>query len=131
MRFRVFMMLLMAAVTTASGQKKNDKKAPEIELMEATAHRQDGNITIDGKVRNCGEKPIKKLVLLFDFMDGNQQVLTTRKDSTEQEVLAPGEEAEFHSQVPEPPRATHFQINFEDGGGKYLRVVKNGPFAIE
>lgn len=131
MRFRVFILLLLAGVGIVSGQKKKEPKPPEIELLEASAHRQGENIAIDGKVRNCGDKPIKKLVLLFDFLDTDKQVLTTRKDSTEQELLAPGEEVEFHSQVPEPPRAALFQINFEDGGGKYLRVMKNGPFPIE
>lgn len=118
---------------TALGQKKGkEPKPPEVELIEATAHRQNGTVMVDAKVRNCGEKPIKSLVLLIDFVaSDHKQVITTKRGNIQEEVLDPGDEAEFHAQIEDPSRATEFQINFEDGGGRYLRAVKTGPFPIE
>jgi hypothetical protein len=127
MRFAVlscaFVSLLVCAPLTAQ-RKGKQEKPPEIELIEGSARRQTGNILVDGKIRNCGEKPIKNLVIYFHFFDADRQEITTRKGGVDQDILAPGDEAEFHAQVEEPPRATYYRIDFEDGGGKYLRPAK-------
>jgi hypothetical protein len=120
----VFVLLALALAPADAQKKSGQSKPPEIEVIEITVRRQEGNITADGKVRNCGEKPIKSLNILFDFLDSDRSPLTTQRAIIEEEVLAPGDEAEFHAQVPEPPRATHFRVNFEDGGGKWLRPKK-------
>jgi len=48
---------------------------------------------VDGRVRNSGEKPIKQLMLVFDFMAPGKQVITTQKGAIDEELLAPGQEA--------------------------------------
>ena len=125
--------LFLTLPFTAFGQKKaKESKQPEVELLEATAHRQEGTITIDARVKNCGPKPIKSLQIIIDFIaPDHKQVITTKRGSIEAEVLDPGEEADFHAQIEDPSRATEFQINFEDGSAKYLRAVKTGPFPID
>jgi hypothetical protein len=117
----------------AFGQKKGkEAKPPEVELLEATAHRQEGNVIVDARVKNVGDKPIKVLRLLIDFVaPDHKQVITTKRGRIEAEMLDPGEEADFHAQIEDPSRATEFLINFEDGNGKYLRAEKTGPFPIE
>ena len=128
---RLFALSVLAIL--AFGQKKGkEAKPPEVELLEATAHRQEGIVSIDARVKNCGEKRIKSLQIIVDFVGpDHKQVITTKRGSIEAEVLEPGEEAEFHAQVEDSPRATEFQISFEDGGAKYLRAVKTGPFPID
>ena len=130
---RAYWTLFLALSVTALGQKKGKEgKPPEVELLEATAHRQEGIISIDARVKNCGEKPIKTLQIIIDFIaPDHKQVITTKRGSIEAEVLDPGEEAGFHAQIEDPSRATEFQISFEDGGAKYLRAAKTGPFPID
>jgi len=87
---------------------------------------------VDARVKNCGEKPIKALQLILDFVaSDHKQVITTKRGGIDAEMLDPGEEAEFHAQLEDQVRATEFQVNFEDGNGKYLRAEKTGPFPIE
>ena len=130
---RAYWTLLLALPLTALGQKKGKGgKPPEVELLEAAAHRQEGIISIDARVKNCGEKPIKGLQILIDFVaPDHKQVITTKRGAIEAEVLDPGEEADFHARIEDPSRATEFRINFEDGGAKYLRAVNTGPFPID
>ncbi len=130
---RACSILFLALPGNVFGQKKGkDGKPPEVELLEATAHRQEGIVSIVARVKNCGPKPIKTLQIIFDFIaPDHKQVITTKRGSIDAEVLEPGEEAEFHAQMEDPPRATEFQIRFEDGGAKYLRAENTGPFPID
>src|SRR5438093_423894 len=81
--------------------------------------------------RISGEKPIKQLTLLFDFMAPGRQVITTQKAAIDEERLEPGKEAVFHMELNDPPRSVEFQINAADGSGRELRIAKAGPFPIE
>ncbi|MEO8128646.1 MAG: hypothetical protein ABJF23_25105 [Bryobacteraceae bacterium] len=125
--------IFLALPVAAFGQKKGKAgKQPEVELLEAAAHRQEGIISIDARVKNCGEKPIKSLQIIIDFVaPDHKQVITTKRGAIEAEVLEPGEEADFHARIEDPSRATEFRINFEDGGDKYLRGMNTGPFPID
>lgn len=116
-------------VNTTAAEKKH--KPPEVEILEASAHRGESDISVDGRLRNSGEKPIKELTLLFDFMAPGRQVITTQKGTIDEEVLEPGKEAVFHMELNAPPRSVEFQINAQDGSGRDLRVAKAGPFTIE
>src|SRR5258708_33662467 len=114
--------ILLFAVLAFGQKKGKEAKPPEVELLEATAHRQEGNVIVDARVKNVGDKPIKALRLLIDFIaPDHKQVITTKRGRIDPEMLDPGEEADFHAQIEDPSRATEFQINFEDGNGKYLR----------
>lgn len=125
--------LFLTVPLSALGQKKaKDSKPPEVELVEAAAHRQEGIVSIDAQVKNCGQKPIKTLQIIIDFIGpDHKQVITTKRGSIEAEVLEPGEEADFHARIEDPSRATEFRISFEDSSAKYLRAVKTGPFPID
>ena len=125
--------LFFALSAAAIGQKKSKEgKTPEVELLEAAAHRQEGIVSLNARVRNCGEKPIKALQIIVDFLaPDHKQVITTKRGKIDAEVLDPGEEADFQAQIEDPPRATEFQISFEDGGAKNLRALQTGPFPID
>ena len=122
-------LVLALVVGSVAAQKK--KKPPDVEVLEASAHRGEVKISVDGRLRNSGEKPIKELTLSFDFLAPGNQMVTTETGAIEEEVLEPGKEAAFHMESSAPPRAVAFQINAADGSGRQLRVAKSGPFPIE
>ena len=118
----------MAAALPAADKKK---KAADVEIVESAAHRTDGQITIDGKVRNSSEKPIKGLILLFDFMAPGKAVVTTQRGGIEEEVLAPGKEATFRVALTDPVRAVEYRYNATDEAGRDLRVGNGEARPIE
>jgi hypothetical protein len=120
---------LALAVGMVGAEKKH--KPPDVQILEASAHRGESDISVDGRLRNSGEKPIKELTLLFDFMAPGRQVITTQKGTIDEAVLDPGKEAAFHMELNAPPGSVEFQINAQDGSGRDLRVAKPGPFTIE
>ena len=123
--------ILVVALAVASAAADKKKKPPDVEVMEASAHRGEVKVSVDGRVRNSSEKPIKQLMLVFDFMAPGKQVITTQKGAIDEELLAPRQEAVFHMELNAPPRSVEFQINASDGSGRELRVAKSGPFPIE
>ena len=126
---------LLASVAMLSplvAQKKNaEKKSPEVHLLEATAQVEDQRINIDGRVRNTGEKPIRKLNFIFEMLDSDRKVLTRQQGQIDEDVLDPGDEAVFRAQIAWHARAVWFRVEFEDGGGRELMAANTGPFVIE
>ena len=122
--------LLAILVFALSGADKK-KKPPDITVLECKSRRGNGQITFDGKVRNTGERTIHGLVLLFDFLSNDKELLTTLKGPVEDDVLEPGSESTFHLESDEPPRAVRYRLGAVDQGGRDLRLSNTGPFAIE
>src|SRR5437867_9144106 len=54
---QIILVFALALSSTAAEKKK--KKAPDIEIVEVSAHRGESKISLDGRLRNTGEKPIK------------------------------------------------------------------------
>jgi hypothetical protein len=117
---------LAGALTAA-----DKKKAPDVEIVEATAHRGEANISVEGRLKNTGEKPIKQLILSFTFFAPGKQPLTTQKAEIDEELLAKGQESSFRMELQAPPRSVEFTVDATDSGGHYLRVSNTGPFPIE
>jgi len=122
-------LILALAVIPTSAQKKH--KPPDLEVLEATAHRGEDKVSVDGRVRNSGEKPIKELTLLFNFLAPRKEAIATEKGAIDEELLEPGNVASFHMEANAPPRAVQFEIDAQDGSGRELRVANAGPFTIE
>jgi hypothetical protein len=131
MRLWLLVVLVAGTLTSAPAQKKKAPKPPEVEVTEAMAQRQEGRVSLDVRLRNCGEKPIRKLVLLFDFLDAGNKVVTTKKGGIDQDILAPGEDVEFHGQVEDNSRAVAIRARFEDADERDLRLVKDITVTIE
>jgi hypothetical protein len=124
-------LVLLAILSVALVGADKKKKPPDLTIIEATARRNADIIALDGRVRNTGEKPIRGLILLFDFMAPGKQVISTEKGPVEDEAIQPGQESSFHLETNAPPRAVHFQLNAVDHNGRDLRVQNAGPFAID
>jgi hypothetical protein len=120
---------LLLACSLVSADKKY--RGPELEIVQAKAHRSEGLVIIDGRVRNCGVRPIEGLVVIFDFMAPGKAVITTQKIEIDEEVLEPGQESALHVQLNDPVRAVSFQLQAIDRDARDLRVAKPGPYPIE
>ncbi len=121
----------MFALCLGGADKPKNHKTADVEILEVAARRNDDNITLDGRLRNTGEKAIRGLVLSFDFKAPDGTVITTQHGSAEDDDLAPKAETSFHMQLANPPRAVTFQINALDEGQRSLRVANGGHLAIE
>lgn len=112
--------------------RKKPEKPPDIVVVETTARRDNGRVALDGKVRNAGERPIERLVLYFDFTAPGGGVVTRPKTQLETEVLQPGEEAEYHTEMVDPVRAVEFRVSLaQDSKKRDLRIANPGPFPVE
>ncbi len=132
MILRRALLALMVPMLVGAGEKKPKPKPPAVEVLEAAAKRTtEGTIELDGRVRNCGEKPIEGLVLLFNMLAPGDEIVTRQRGRVEQDVVEPGEEVEFHWQMREPPRAVRFRVGAADGREMELPVQKSGPYPIE
>lgn len=131
MKFGIPVLLALAILLCAEDKKRKPSKGPEIELIEATCQRSGGRVLLDGRLRNTSDRPLQKIVLRFRFMAPGNQVIASKNGPLDEPLLEPGDEAEFHMQVPSPARAVSFDVNAEEGSGRELRMDRNGPFAIE
>ena len=132
MGVRLCYFILLASLWSPGAPRRNRDKPPEVEVFEASARRMEGQVNVDARVRNCGEKPIKRLMVLFDFMDPDRQVITTKRwEDEEHEALDPGDDVQIRARVVDPVRAVEIQLRFEDAEGRGLRPKESKPFPIE
>jgi len=131
MRRALWLLVALAPLWCVGAQKRKAPRPPEVRVIEVTAHRSEGLITVDGRVANCGLKPIVKLTLVFHFRTTDRQVITTQRGVVEQGELAPGEESEFHWQMRDHARAVDFTIEAVDGPGRDFLVENPGPYPVE
>ncbi|MGH9722528.1 MAG: hypothetical protein ACRD8O_20140 [Bryobacteraceae bacterium] len=130
--FGLLILIVIGAVPGApQARKGKTPKPPDLEVVECSAHRSDGKIAVDGRVRNSGARPIRGLVLIFDFIATGRAVITTQKGSVDEEVLEPGKESVFRMALTDPVRAVEIRVNAVDRNGRELNVAKAGPFPIE
>jgi hypothetical protein len=129
---RLLAALLMLASLLYSQDKKSKKpKPPDLQIVSVAVHRTSEGISIDGKLKNSGLKPLSGVVLLIDFLAPGKEVLTTKNGPVEAELLAVGDETDFRLQINDQPRAVHIRFNAADKDKRDLRVENSGPFTIE
>jgi hypothetical protein len=119
---------LCAFAAQTQGSKK---KPPDIEVLEARARRDNGRITVDGRVRATAAKPLRDLVLVFDFLSAEGGVVSSEKTQVEEYVLQPQQEASYGAVTTDPARAVRYAIRAFSGKDRQLRVANAGPFVIE
>jgi hypothetical protein len=108
------------------------KKGPDLEVTETTARVEDRRINIDGTLRNLTPRPIKKLMVFYEVLDSDRNVLTKQNGLTEAgNTLEPGEETTFHAQIAWHARSISLRLSFEDASGRELRAENMGPFPID
>jgi len=128
-RFFLLAAVILSLCAPATGQRK--KKAPDVEVMETRARRDEGKITLDGRVRFTGERPARGLVIVFDFLSPERKVVTSQKTQLADDVVRAGLEASYQTVLVDPVRAVSYQVRAFDAGERDLHVANPGPYPIE
>jgi len=123
--------LLALTLILNAGALQKPKKPADVELLESKVVREPTRITVDGKIRVTGEKPLRGLVLYFDFRSPEKEVVTTQKAVITEDTVEAGYEGVFHSEMADAARAVRYTIRAFDIHEKELRLVNTGPFPIE
>lgn len=131
MRGLALVLWIAVICAVAADRPQKGKKPPDVQILEAKARRVEDKVSVDGKVKAAGEKPIHGLVLAFDFLDHDNAVLTTEKDEISDDAVNPGDSPAFHAETFNPPGSIKFKIRAFDSGDKELRIANPGPFIIE
>jgi len=121
-----FLALILCVCALAVAQRR-----PDVQVIEAKAHRiEDGKIALDGRVK-VGDKPLKGLVIIFDFLSSEGETLTSQKIAADEDELDRGEESSFHAVTMNPPGAIRIRLRAFDSADRQLRIGNAGPFVIE
>ncbi len=128
---KVLLLLLAALALPGLGSAQRKQKPPEVEVLEAKARREGDRILVDGRLRVSAEKPLRGVVVIFDLMAPESNVVGTQKAVLDDQLVRPGEERSWHSETSEHVRAVRFRIRASDAGDRELRVGNAGPFPIE
>ena len=118
--------LLFLAVFAAVAQKKAD-----VQILETKAVREGANISVDGRVRITAEKPLRGLVIVFDFRSPEKAIVTSQKAVIDEDTLEAGREGVFHSEMADSARAVRYTVRAFDNHEKELRVANPGPYPVE
>jgi len=128
MRFWGIAVALVAVLAVA---QQKPRKPADVRVLETRARREENKITVDGKVRVTGEKPLRGLVVIFDFRSPEREVVTTQKTTVEEDTLENGREGSYHVEMADAARAVSYTIRAFDFHEKELRAENTGPFPIE
>ena len=128
---RIFLLaaVILSLCASAPGQRK--KKPGEVEVLETKARRVDGKITLDGRVRFTSEKPTRGLVMVFDFLSPEHEVVTSQQTQVADGVVRAGQEASYQTELVDPVRAISYRIRAVGASERDLRVANPGPYPIE
>jgi hypothetical protein len=127
MRFIAFTCAVLCLCSFALAQRRAD-----VQVLEAKGRRiEEGKVAVDGRVKVTSEKPLKGLVIVFDFLSTEGETLTSQKTQVEDDVLPRGEEPSFHAVTLNPPGSVRFRLRAFDNADRELRVGNAGPFTIE
>jgi hypothetical protein len=127
----VLIVIGIACLCAFAGNQKGRKKPPDIEVLESHVRRDTDEIKLDGRVRNTGEKPLRGLVVVFDFLSPEGGVVSSERTEAAEDVLGPGQESSYRAVTGDPPRAVRYSIRAFDAAERELRVANSGPFTIE
>jgi len=129
---RLFALTLLPLLAMAGGfGKQKTPKPPSLEVREFTAKRTtEKTVEIDGSIRNCGDKTLRKVVLHFKILDPDGEVLTTQRGALEGDALDPGEESEFHWRMRDHARGVAVLVEASSRGIE-APVASPGPYTIE
>jgi hypothetical protein len=123
--------MALALVTAGALAQPKPKKPADVRVVETVARREESKITLDGKVRVTGEKPLRGLVIVFDFRSPEHEVVTAQKTTVDEATLENGREGSYHVEMADAARAVSYTVRAFDFHEKELRVDNQGPFPIE
>jgi hypothetical protein len=127
MRLILAACLGLTLCAVAAAQRK-----PDVQVLECHARRvEEGRVSVDARVKVTSGKPLKGLVIFFDFLSSEGDPLISSKVEADEDELRPGDESSFHAATINPPGAIRFKVHAQDGAGRDLRIGNAGPYTIE
>ena len=128
---RVILCGLLVAISVCTHAQDKKKKPPDVQVVETKGRRDEGRVMLDGKVRVTAEKPLKGLVVVFDFISPEHAVISSEKTMVDEDLMSHGAEGVYHAETRDPVRAVQYKIRAFDKNERELRVDNDGPFIIE
>lgn len=129
---RLFFLLAPLVVALAFGAQRKPSKRPQVEILRLAAARQtDRTLTIDGRLKYSGEKPVTDLALVLNLLAPGNEIVSSERGVVGEGELEPGQEAEFHFETRDNPRAVRVRVGAQDHSENEVAVVKPGPYTIE
>lgn len=126
-----FLALALTLLSLTAPAQQKPKKPADVRVLETRARREEGKINVDGKVKVTGEKPLRGLVVVFDFRSPEKQVVTTQKTTVDEDLLENGREGAYHVEMVDAARAVTYTMRAFDIHDRELRLENMGPFSIE
>lgn len=74
--------LLLAAGSLLAFAPQKAKKPADVEILETKVARDAGRISVDGRVKVTAEKPLRGLILIFDFRSRKRKLSPPRSPSS-------------------------------------------------
>src|SRR5215471_11088221 len=87
MWMRLFISGLLVAVCLCGFSQDRKKKPPDIEVVESKAHRTEDRVKLDGRVKVTAEKPLRGLIIIFDFISPEHAVISSEKTTVEEDAM--------------------------------------------
>ena len=131
MRVLVAASVMLATLLCFGQEKRKSTKPADVAVIEASVHRSDGKVALEGRVENRSAKTINGLTLYFDFIGTDGQVISTKRSPVDEDVLQPGGESSFHFETADPVRAVEYRIRGTEASGRDLRVEPSQAKPIE
>lgn len=125
-----WVLLLLATACLCVQGADNKKKPADIQVVEIKAIRDQDQVSLDGRVRVTSLKPVKRLIIQFDYLADGRKIVSSKRMSADEEELLPGDETAFNVQSECPPKAFEFVVKAYRGDGDLLTVENAGPFPI-
>lgn len=121
--------ILCASVLLAS--VGSSEKKPDVQVIEVKARRDEGKIFVDGRVRVTSDKRLHGLIVFFDLMSPENNVVGSQNVVLDDSYVEPNEERSYRSETSDHVRAVRIRVRAFALGDRELRVGNSGPFPIE
>jgi hypothetical protein len=122
----IAVILTLALIWSEEARAKNR----DVEIVSIEATRPAGTVGFTGTVKVHREKPIRGLLLIFEFFDVDRKLLTQQKLLIEEKNVQRGDEVEFELLGDDVPRAVSFRIRVMSSRQMELTVDKGGPYPL-
>ena len=119
---RIVILAIGVLCLSAVEATKKAKKPADVTVMESKARRSEGKILVDGRVQVTALKKMRGLVIVFDMLSAENEVMASEKARVERSWIEPGEERSIRAETSELARAVRFRIRAFDGGERELRI---------
>ncbi len=110
-RLAIAFLILNTLLCAAERKRKPKPRPAEIEVIDLNVHRASKLVVIEGHVKNIGERIAEEIVVEFEFLDADGQVMARKDGPVEEEVLEPGQEGRVRFETVDPVRAVRVALS--------------------